>query len=244
MRPALALAVATVAMCFALGEAVARFITRRIPMSRQSQHLPPRTYPPGRPLWRRPAIATCPGPSPEVCEGLTGRWMTDAEPVGELLYIAKRIARAADFAELTDLQSAVEQHHRGTRTFEGRHVLELCLPTAGLAWLTDHRIAVATIAWGCRGESSRGRVDGDDATAQAKARAAAWAWHDRRHALARDIAVQLGEPDSAALLSKMITWTDAECEEAKAYAALPFPRSVDMPAPLQHILLAEGNRTC
>jgi hypothetical protein len=78
-----------------------------------------------------------------------------------------------------------------------------------------------------------------------EARAAAWAWHDRRHALARDVADQLGEPDSAtALLSKMLPWTDAECEEVEAYAALPFPRSIDMPAPLQRILLAEGSRTC
>lgn len=80
---------------------------------------------------------------------------------------------------------------------------------------------------------------------QAAARAAAWAWHGRRHALASDIAAQLGEPDSApALLSKMLPWTDAECEEVEAYAALPFPRGIDMPAPLQRILLAEGNRTC
>jgi hypothetical protein len=77
------------------------------------------------------------------------------------------------------------------------------------------------------------------------ARPWAWAWHDRRQALARDLADQLGEPGSAtALLSKVITWTAAECEEVETYAALPFPRSVDMPAPLQRILLAEGSRTC
>ncbi len=45
-------------------------------------------------------------------------------------------------------------------------------------------------------------------------------------------------------LTKTITLTDSECEEVERYAALPFPRSVDMPAPLQYILLAEDDRTC
>ena len=77
-------------------------------------------------------------------------------------------------------------------------------------------------------------------------RAAAWAWHDRRRALAVDISEQIGADRFAApvLLDEMIKWTDAECDEVERYAALPFPRDIDMPAPLQRVLLAEGDRTC
>jgi len=38
--------------------------------------------------------------------------------------------------------------------------------------------------------------------------------------------------------------SDADCAEVERYAALPFPRSVDMPAPLQRVLLPEAERTC
>ena len=78
---------------------------------------------------------------------------------------------------------------------------------------------------------------------RAAARAAAWAWHDRRHAIAVDIEEQTGgQVDAGALLSKIIAWTEAECTDVEAYAALPFPRSVDMPAALRRVLLPEPAR--
>lgn len=77
------------------------------------------------------------------------------------------------------------------------------------------------------------------------ARAAAWVWHDRRRAIAYDIYSRTcGGKALTVLMAAALTWTDAECAEVEAYAALPFPRSVDMPAPLQRVLLAEGERTC
>lgn len=80
----------------------------------------------------------------------------------------------------------------------------------------------------------------------ADARAAAWAWHDRRRAIVIDIDEQTcsGGKHRAEWMSIALTWTDAECAEVEAYAALPFPRSVDMPSPLQRVLLPEGQRTC
>ena len=81
---------------------------------------------------------------------------------------------------------------------------------------------------------------------ESEARAAAWAWHDRRRAIVIDIDEQLCSRGNslAAWMTLAIAWTDAECAEVEAYAALPFPRSVDMPAPLQRMLLPEGQRTC
>jgi hypothetical protein len=77
------------------------------------------------------------------------------------------------------------------------------------------------------------------------ARAAAWAWHDLRRAIAYDIYSRTcGGKALTVLMAAALTWTDAECAEVEAYAALPFPRSVDMPAPLQRVLLPEGERTC
>lgn len=84
---------------------------------------------------------------------------------------------------------------------------------------------------------------GEPVDNEAEARAAAWAWHNRRHALARDIADQIGKSDGAAeLLAAFLRWTDDECAEVEAYAALPFPRSVDMPAALRRVLLPEPAR--
>ncbi len=82
--------------------------------------------------------------------------------------------------------------------------------------------------------------------AETEARAHAWAWHDRRRAIVLDIDEQTcsGGKHLGAWMSIAIAWTDAECAEVEAYAALPFPRSVDMPAPLQRVLLPEGERTC
>jgi len=79
-------------------------------------------------------------------------------------------------------------------------------------------------------------------TAGAEARAAAWAWHDRRRAIVLDIDDQTcsGGKHLAAWMALALAWTDAECAEVEAYAALTFPRSVDMPAPLQRVLLPEG----
>jgi hypothetical protein len=72
----------------------------------------------------------------------------------------------------------------------------------------------------------------EGAEGETTARAAAWAWHDRRRAIAIDIyARTCGGKALAVLMSAAITWTDAECAEVEAYAALPFPCSVDMPAP-------------
>lgn len=78
------------------------------------------------------------------------------------------------------------------------------------------------------------------------ARAAAWVWHDRRRAIITDIDEQTcnGGKALAAWLSRALLWTNSECEEIERYVALPFPRSVDMPAPLQRVLLPEGDRTC
>lgn len=78
-----------------------------------------------------------------------------------------------------------------------------------------------------------------------KARATAWAWHDRRLAIVVDVDEQTcgGGKDLAAWLTKALAWTDAECAEIESYAALPFPRSVDMPKALQRVILvapAEG----
>ena len=90
----------------------------------------------------------------------------------------------------------------------------------------------------------RGKVhftafEGDDG--EAEARAAAWAWHDRRRAIVLDIDEQAGAGfNLAVMLSAALAWADAECAEVEAYAALPFPRSVDMPAPLQRVLLPQG----
>ncbi len=65
-----------------------------------------------------------------------------------------------------------------------------------------------------------------------------WAYYDRCRAIAIDLAEQVGDPPQAErLLSNTITLSDAECEEVERYAALPFPRSVDMPEPLQRALL-------
>ena len=64
-----------------------------------------------------------------------------------------------------------------------------------------------------------------------------WAYYDRRRKIALDIAEQHLESHRATdLLAKFIRWTDAECEAVERYAALPFPRSVDMPAPLRRVL--------
>jgi hypothetical protein len=101
------------------------------------------------------------------------------------------------------------------------------------------------IDWGDRQGSSVPAYKGKSQRAGAyqEARAAAWAWHDRRHALARDIADQIGKSDGAAeLLAAFLRWTDDECAEVEAYAALPFPRSVDMPAALRRVLLPEPAR--
>lgn len=78
------------------------------------------------------------------------------------------------------------------------------------------------------------------------ARAAAWAWHDSRRAIVLDIDEQTcsGGKHLGAWLSLALAWTDAECTEVETYAALPFPRGIDMPAPLQRVLLPEGQRTC
>lgn len=85
----------------------------------------------------------------------------------------------------------------------------------------------------------------EGAEGETTARAAAWAWHDLRRAIAYDIYSRTcGGKALTVLMAAALTWTDAECAEVEAYAALPFPRSVDMPAPLQRVLLAEGERTC
>ena len=82
----------------------------------------------------------------------------------------------------------------------------------------------------------------ENAVARGEARAAAWAWYDRRRAIVLDIDEQTcsGGKHLAAWMSAALAWTDAECAEVEAYAALPFPRSIDMPAPLQRILLPQG----
>ncbi len=76
------------------------------------------------------------------------------------------------------------------------------------------------------------------------ARAAAWDWHDRRRAIVVDIDDQTcsGGRGLAAWLASALAWTEAECSEIEAYAALPFPRSVDMPQALQRVLLPEAAR--
>jgi hypothetical protein len=85
----------------------------------------------------------------------------------------------------------------------------------------------------------------EGAEGETTARAAAWAWHDRRRAIAYDIYSRTcGGKALTVLMAAALTWTDAECAEVEAYAALSFPRSVDMPAPLQRVLLPEGERTC
>lgn len=84
----------------------------------------------------------------------------------------------------------------------------------------------------------------DNARARLAARVVAWARHDRRRAIILDINDQTGGGlDVAAVLSKLLLWTDAECEEVERYAALPFPRGVDMPQPLQRVLLPEATTT-
>lgn len=77
--------------------------------------------------------------------------------------------------------------------------------------------------------------------AETEARASAWAWHDRRHAIAYDIYSRTcGGKALAVLMAAAIAWTEAECAEVEAYAALPFPRSVDMPQALQRVLLPQA----
>lgn len=84
----------------------------------------------------------------------------------------------------------------------------------------------------------------DNARARLAARVVAWARHDRRRAIVLDINEQTGGGlDVAAMLSRLLLWTDAECEEVERYAALPFPRSIDMPQPLQRVLLPEATTT-
>lgn len=79
-------------------------------------------------------------------------------------------------------------------------------------------------------------VDGPDDWCSACAEAIRGSASKRR-ALAVELAEQLGIPDGgASLLDKMSTWTDADCDEAQRYAALPFPRSVDMPDALRRIV--------
>jgi hypothetical protein len=64
-----------------------------------------------------------------------------------------------------------------------------------------------------------------------------WVYHDRRRALAIDISDQVGDTAQASdMLAKAITLTNAECEDVERYAALSFPRSVDMPTPLRRVL--------
>ena len=78
----------------------------------------------------------------------------------------------------------------------------------------------------------------------AEARAAAWVWYDRRRAIVLDINEQAGAGlNLPAMLSAALTWTDAECAEVEAYAALPFPRGIDMPQALQRLLLPRGVHT-
>jgi len=77
-----------------------------------------------------------------------------------------------------------------------------------------------------------------------QARSAAWAWHDRRRTIVVDIDDQTcsGGRELAAWLARALAWTEAKCSEIEAYAALPFPRSVDMPQALQRVLLPEAAR--
>ena len=79
----------------------------------------------------------------------------------------------------------------------------------------------------------------------AEARAAAWVWYDRRRAIVLDINEQTcsGGKHLAAWMALALAWTDAECAEVEAYAALPFPRGIDMPQALQRLLLPRGVHT-
>lgn len=102
------------------------------------------------------------------------------------------------------------------------------------------------IDWGDRQGSSVPAYKGkaQRAGAYQEAHAAAWAWHDRRRAIVVDVDDQLcsGGRELAAWLASALAWTEAECAEIEAYAALPFPRSVDMPQALQRVLLPEAAR--
>ncbi len=72
-----------------------------------------------------------------------------------------------------------------------------------------------------------------------------WAYHDRRRAIVLDIDEQTCSNGKhlAVWMSLAIAWTDAECAEVEAYAALPFPRGIDMPQALQRVLLPRGAHT-
>lgn len=90
-----------------------------------------------------------------------------------------------------------------------------------------------------RGKVHFAAFDGDGG--ETKARIAAWAWYDRRRAIVLDIDEQTGAGlDLSVMLSAALAWTDAECAEVEAYAALPFPRPIDMPQTLQRVLLPQG----
>lgn len=91
-----------------------------------------------------------------------------------------------------------------------------------------------------RGKVHFAAFEGDEG--EGEARAAAWAWHDRRRAIVLDIDDQTcsGGKNLGAWMTAALSWTDAECSEVEAYAALPFPRSIDMPQALQRVLLPQG----
>ncbi len=91
-----------------------------------------------------------------------------------------------------------------------------------------------------RGKVHFAAFEGDKG--EAEARAAAWAWHDRRRAIVLDIDDQTcsGGKHIGAWMAIALAWTDDECAEVEAYAALPFPRSVAMPQALQRVLLPQA----